>query len=309
MPACEVRGRIFDVRRFSTHDGVGIRTSVFFQGCGLRCAWCQNPEGLSSAPGPIRFASRCVHCGTCAALARHGGAKMADGDVVIDRTADEDWAKLIDACPTGALRMDAREVTVSELMPELMADQVFFRHGGGVTLTGGDPMMQPSFALALLQALGERGVHRAIETSLFGPEGALERIAPEVDQFFADVKLIDPGAHRKWTGQDNAGILRRVRWLMTNGFADRLTVRTPLIPGITATGENLGGIARFLSGICPEIRWELLNYNPLAEAKYHLVDRKYCFEDNPEPFTDGELRAFADIGRGNGLRNIILDIN
>ena len=153
----EQKGIIFDIRRFSTHDGTGIRTNIFFKGCPLRCVWCQNPEGLAAGIRPIWFESKCMHCGSCLAMARHGGVRLDAGRIRLDSDRAEDWDAIVDECPTGAIAMDAREYTVSEIVQEAKKDMPFFRKEGGVTISGGEPFMQATFARDLLHALHAGG--------------------------------------------------------------------------------------------------------------------------------------------------------
>lgn len=304
-----MKGLVFDIRRFSTHDGAGVRTNVFLKGCPLRCAWCQNPEGLEMRRRPAWFSGRCMGCGTCAALATRGGARLVDGRVVLAPEAPEDWELLVDECPCGALRFDARWMDVEEVVREAEKDRVFYRQGGGVTLSGGEPLMQGDFACALLEALRERGIHTAIETSLSVGEGVVRRALPLVDQIFCDVKLADSARHRELTGAGNERVLANVRWLLASDLRERACVRTPLIPGHTATDENVAAIAALLAGLYPEVRYELLNYNPLAEAKYRDLDRDYCFDEheNPPLYTQEHMRHFVDVARGAGCKNAFFE--
>ena len=306
MRRCET-GRIFDVRRFSTHDGGGIRTTVFFKGCPLRCAWCHNPEGISLQRRPVWFSGRCIGCGDCASSARDGGVRATGNGMTLDPRAREDWDALMDGCPTGALRWDSRDVTADELMVELRRDAAFFAHGGGVTLSGGDPLMQPDFAREILLRCRAEGIHTAVETELEAAWPVAEAVLECADLIFADLKLMDPAMHRRYTGADNARILENLRRLLGGELGARTVVRTPLIPGVTATRENLAAIAIFLAEVRPEARYELLNYNPLAAAKYPLVGRRYLFEENPPRYTNVQMEDFRALVRRCGIRNLICE--
>ena len=303
-------GLIFDIRRFSTHDGEGIRTCVFFKGCPLRCVWCQNPEGLEPYAQPVWFDTRCIHCGICEATASNGGVKLQNGTVVIDRTAKEDWNKVADECPSGAFMLDAKEYRVEDVLAQVKKDEVFYRDNGGVTITGGEPLLQGKFAEELLTALQAKGYHTAIETSLYALPDTVKAVLSHADQIFCDLKLADSEAHQRFTKRPNELIKENIRWLLESDRKDRVTVRTPLIPGMTAAEENLSAIAAYLSGIYPEVRYELLNYNPLAEAKYRNTDREYCFseEENPKLYTKEEMKRFGEIVRQGGIKNLILEL-
>lgn len=305
----ELTGLIFDIRRFSTHDGKGIRTTIFFKGCLLRCVWCQNPEGLDTVPRPIHFPSKCIHCGICCQLSRCGGVYEAAGQIRLRPQREERWEEIIAECPTGAIRMDAKVCTVEELIDEIEKDRVFYRRGGGVTLSGGEPLMQPQFAEALLRRCKEMGIHTAIETALFVPLESVQMAVPHLDQIFSDLKIMKPEDHIQYTKASNDQIKKNLSWLLTSAYRERVVVRTPLIPGITATEENLAAIAEFLSSIYLEVHYELLNYNPLAAAKYPLVGREYCFEgENPEMYAREQMVAFGNIVRAHGIKNLILEI-
>lgn len=301
-------GRIFDIRRFSTHDGGGIRTTVFFKGCPLRCAWCHNPEGISPVRRPVWFSGSCIGCRSCAAAAAFGGVRAEDGSIRIDSGAREDWDAVMDACPTGALRWDSRDVSVEELMDEIRRDLPFYVHGGGgVTLSGGDPLMQADFAESLLRRCRGEGIHTAVETELYADVADVKRVLAHADLIYADLKLFDSELHRRYTGAGNGRILENLRLLLTGELGERVIVRTPLIPRLTATEENLSAIARFLVETDPEVRLELLNYNPLAAAKYPLAGREYCFRENPECYTQEEMEAFRGIVRRCGVKHILRD--
>ena len=299
------RGRIFDIRRFSTHDGGGIRTTVFFKGCPLRCKWCHNPEGIDFARRPLWFKGRCMGCGSCVETAEKGGVTMGEDGVCLHPLADENWDAVMEACPTLAIRWDSRDMTADEVMNELRRDMAFYAHGGGVTLSGGDPLFQPEFALELLERCREAGIHTAVETELHASPESVHAVLPHADLIYADLKLMDGGLHREYTGADNGLILQNLSWLLGGECGERVVVRTPLIPGMTATEENIAAIAAYLAGINAAVQYELLNYNPLAAAKYPLVDRDFCFDENPRRFTMAEMEAFADIARAQGLKNVI----
>ena len=299
-------GRIFDVRRFSTHDGAGIRTTVFFKGCPLRCVWCHNPEGIDIARRPVWFAGKCIRCGACASEAPEA-VKLTPEGIRLDPNARVDWDTVMDICPTGALRWDSQDVTVEALFAEIKKDAPFFAHGGGVTLSGGDPLAQPGFAKQLLERCRDAGFHTAIETELYAPKSAIQAVLPLCNQIYVDLKLYDLEDHIRYTGVSNAGILDSFTEVLGSELRDRVTVRTPLIPGMTATEENLTAIGRFLYRLYPKVRWELLNYNPLASAKYPMLGREYCLPENTPRYSAAQMAAFREIAQTTGIENNIIE--
>ena len=302
-----MKGRIFDIRRFSTHDGAGIRTTVFLKGCPLACAWCQNPEGISIKKRPLHFENRCIHCVTCLAKCKNGGVEQKEGSIQLHIEKEEDWERLIDWCPAGALEMDSRECDVEEIMQEIRKDLVFYRHGGGITLSGGEPLFQWEFALEILKQCKKEGIHTAIETSLYTDGEVLKKILPYLDHIFADFKIADEKKHQKYIGVSNKRIKENLKLLLGSEKKEHVVIRTPMIPGITAVKENIQDISAYISSIYPEVSYEILNYNPLAEAKYHLIDREYCFEENPKLYTKEEMGEFESWARLGGTKNVIIE--
>lgn len=308
MEKSDMQGKIFDIRRFSTHDGEGIRTTVFMKGCPLQCVWCQNPEGIDSRILPIRMGNSCICCGKCVEISSKGGVKKEEGIIRIDRTKCDDWDKIIEECPSGAFVMDSKYYSSDELMKELLKDKVFYDHGGGVTFSGGEPLMQAVFLEEILRKLKEKGIHTAIETSLNVSENAMTKQLPYLDSIYADMKIYDEQEHKSCTGVSNILIKKNLKKLLSSEFKDKVIIRTPLIPTYTATEKNLAEIAEFLSGIYSDVKYELLNYNPLAEAKYHLVGKKYCFKENPKLYKKEQMLQFGQIVKEHGIKNLIMEI-
>lgn len=306
MEIFKMEGNIFDIRRFSTHDGDGIRTTVFLKGCPLSCVWCQNPEGISVKRRPLYFENRCIHCGTCVANCKDGGLQMKNNQIVLDINAREDWEQLIYHCPAGAIEMDSKTCSVEEVMTEIRRDKVFYNHGGGVTLSGGEPLLQWEFAREILKQCQKEGIHTAIETAVFVKSEAVKAVIPYLNMAFSDLKLIDDEQHKKYVGVSNELIKNNIEILLTSKIRERVVIRTPMIPGITTSKENIQGIAAFISSIYREVSYEILNYNPLAQAKYHLVDMKYCFEENPKLYSKEQMEQFGQWAREAGVKNIII---
>ena len=303
-----MKGYVFDFKRFSTHDGNGIRTTIFLKGCTLNCVWCQNPEGISIKQRPLYFPNKCIHCKTCVYLSENGGVTEEDGKIKLDVSKEEDWEHIIDSCPAVALTMDSRKMTVEEVVEEASKDAPSFKYGGGVTLSGGEPLYQHEFAIEVLKELKKKNIATTIETASHIPTRIYQEAMKYIDYVFADLKIIDSADHKKYTGVDNELIKQNLEWLLSSKKAKDVIIRTPLIPGMTTSEENIAGIARFISDIYPDVKYEILNYNPLAQAKYDMVDKQFCFEDNPPLYSDEQMRAFGKIATDNGVKNLILEI-
>lgn len=299
--------QVFDIKRFSTHDGQGIRTTVFLKGCPLRCKWCQNPEGLRPKRQILYMENKCIHCLSCVHACQSQGVTYQDGQLCLNRYAEEDWESIVDACPTRALQFDSSSYSVSEIMEEIKKDESFFRYGGGVTISGGEPFLQPDGLLSLLIACKEEGIHTAIETSLYVDQKWLRKALPYLDQIYADCKVFDSNQHKKWTGVHNSMILDNIRYLLTSEKKDQVIVRTPLIPTMTATKENISQISAFLTSIYPDVHYEILNYNPLAKSKYAYLDMEYCFDDNPKLYSSEVMNEFYQVAKENGIQNLIIE--
>ncbi len=310
----EPKGLVFDIRRFSTHDGPGIRTTVFTKGCPLRCRWCQNPEGLEPVHRLCSFENKCIGCGECIkacpkkAISYKAEAAEAGRRIQIDRTLCNMCGLCVEACPAMALAFDSREMSVGEVVEELLKDKEFYGDSGGITLSGGDPFSQKEFNLALLKECKSYGLNTAIETCLYVDKGTLEQFLPYIDLLIADFKLYDPELHRLYTGQGNELVKENLAYLLKN-YCEKdkldILVRLPLIPEHTATGENLKQTARFLHSLSPEVKVELINYNPLAQSKYALMNKRFLFDKNPEMYKKDELEGFYSILEGEGITNII----
>jgi pyruvate formate lyase activating enzyme len=281
-------GTIFNIQRFSLHDGPGIRTTVFLKGCTLQCFWCHNPEGQKVRPEIQFFPARCLQCGACVKACEHGGHVIADGQHTYRREVCVVCGACVDVCPAGGLERAGRRATVDEVLREVLADRAFYREsGGGVTLSGGEPLVQREFTLALLERSRAEGVHTAIETAGHVPWADLARVLPATDLVLMDLKQLDPEKHRAATGVGNERILANARQLAATN--QPVVFRVPVIPTVNDTVADIGALAGFVrelialrdrqhggNGHAPAaLALELLPFHCLGEGKYRSLGLDY----------------------------------
>jgi pyruvate formate lyase activating enzyme len=274
-------GTTFNVQRFSTEDGPGIRTTLFFKGCPLRCAWCHNPEGLSPRPELVWYDVRCIAARDCLAACPAGALALTPRGLAIDRAHCDACGACAAACPAGALELIGRTWTPAELLAEAEKDAIFYEtSGGGVTLSGGEPLAQAGFLLELARLCHQAGLPLALDTCGAVPWARYEPLLPFLDLVLYDLKIWDPDRHRAATGAGNAAILDNARRLAAAGLP--LWIRTPIIPGYTADEENITALAAFIAAELPTVqRWDLLAYTNLGEPKYRRLDRPYALAGTP----------------------------
>lgn len=268
MEALEsVTGVIFNLQHFCLHDGPGIRTSVFLKGCPLRCRWCANPESQQRHPQILWNWEKCTGCGACESACPTGAITREEGAIHTDNAQCIGCGVCAAACPQKARELSGRVTTAGEVLQEVMEDCLFYGDDGGMTLTGGEVLSQPEFALALLRLAKERGLHTAIETSGFGSWEALESLAPFCDLFLYDCKHIQPERHLRCTGQSNEKILENLRRLSQAFPEKEIWIRTPVVPGWNDSEENMEGLADLAKATPGCTRVELLPYHDLGEGK------------------------------------------
>jgi len=263
-------GMVFHIMRFATHDGPGIRTTVFLKGCPLACLWCHNPEHRLNLPAVIWDGRRCIGCGACVASCPTGACIASAGKIRLDPFRCRRCGRCADACPAEALERTERAVRLEALLETLERDLPFYEEsGGGVTFSGGEPLAQPAFLLAALEGLGRRGIHRAVDTSGYADPGLLAAAARRTDLFLYDLKGIDPVKHRRATGVDNGLILENLARLSAAGA--ELVVRMPLVPGINDGHEDLAAAGAFLARLPRRPPVDLLPYHRAAAGKYRRL--------------------------------------
>ncbi len=267
------KGWIFDIKKFAVHDGPGIRTTVFLKGCPLRCWWCHNPEAISSRPELVFFANKCIGCGECFKVCQRGGHEILDsGERVYHRERCVLCGECVEYCYAEALVMEGKEVSVEDVMIELRKDIPFYENSdGGITISGGEPLFQIEFTLALLRQCKAEHLHTAIDTSGQASWANYEKILPFVDLVLYDMKHIDPERHREYTGVRNDLILENLRKMSQYGVP--IEIRMPIIPTLNDYRESIEGIATFLRPLENITRLQLLPYHRLGEAKYERLER------------------------------------
>jgi len=300
----ENRGLIFNIQKFSLHDGSGIRTLVFLQGCPLACRWCSNPEGQARSPKLAFDVNKCIgtnECDLCVPVCGAGAiARSGDGRVQVDRELCSDCGDCADVCPSMALELLGRTMSVDEVLDAVEEDSSFYvRSGGGLTVSGGEPLSQARFAAELLQAARSRGIGTALETSGHCRWEDLRDVCSYVDQVFYDVKSADSSKHEDHVNVGNGVILRNLRKLCEH-FPDLpIVVRTPVIPGFNDSPEDVGAIAQLVSDLPGSRRHELLPYHGFGEPKYRRLGKDYPLRDLEAP-TEGQMARLREVAGTDG---------
>lgn len=280
-------GQVLHLQRLSTEDGPGIRTTVFFKGCPLSCAWCHNPEAILPRLQTQWFAGRCLACRTCLSACPSGCLEMTEAGLRLDGERCQACGRCVQACPAGALEALGVVWSAEALVRELEKDRAYFTaSGGGVTLSGGEPTLQPAFAEEVLRGLKRAGIHTALDTCGLCSTETLERLVAHSDLVLFDLKVLDEGEHRRLTGQSNRQILRNLEWLGEHALEHgrpEIWIRTPLIPGATTDSGNLGAIGGLLRErwAAQLTRWELCAFNNLCRDQYRRLGLTWAYEQTP----------------------------
>jgi len=275
-------GTIFDIKRYALYDGPGIRTTVFLKGCPLACWWCHNPESQAPETELLIRANRCTRCGACAEICPQDAIYLEATTSMTDRTRCERCGRCVETCFSGARDLVGREIPLAELLREVERDTPFHdASGGGVTFSGGEPLLQAEFLAAALSACRERDIHTVVDTCGYAPWEAFEGLRRDVQLFLYDLKLLDDDRHVRYMGVSNALILRNLRILSERGA--RIIVRVPLIPGVNDDVESLQQLGAFMASLPQRHPVELLRYHDIAGAKYAALGREYLLAGVPVP--------------------------
>ena len=293
-------GVVFNIMRYSVADGPGLRTTVFFKGCPLFCPWCHNPESQDPKPQLIHRVDRCLGCEECLQACPQDAISAGEQGFITDMQRCDLCGECLEACPSGARDSFGQIMSLEEVMAEILKDLPFYEEsGGGVTFSGGEPLMQPEFLLDLLKECKRLELHTAVDTSGCVHYDKLNEIGSYVDLFLYDLKLMDHERHKRLIGLSNKGILGNLERLIEDGR--RVMVRMPLIPGVNDSAEDIGLAAEFLAGLKPAPPVELLPYHHTADEKYRILGRE-PFRPEAQAPDDAGLEALAAIMRSKGLK-------
>ncbi len=294
-----IYGTVFDIRRYAIHDGPGIRTAVFFKGCPLRCQWCHNPESWKAEPELGFRRSRCVKCRHCMEICDHGAISFSESGPVLDPDSCTLCGRCVAECPTGAWEIIGRKASVGQVMAELRKDVIFYdQSGGGATFSGGEPLMQADFLIALLKACREEGIRTAVDTTCYAPPQVLRAVAEVTDLFLCDIKHMNSELHEQYTGIPNERVLENIRMLAEAG--KRIFIRVPIIPGFNSDRANIEQTAQFVQSLKTVRRVDILPYNRGGLEKAVRLNGRIDLMEAQAP-DDGTMTEIADTLRSYGF--------
>ncbi|HNV46351.1 MAG TPA: glycyl-radical enzyme activating protein [Spirochaetota bacterium] len=307
-----IKGLVLNIQRMSTEDGPGIRTTVFVKGCSLACAWCHNPESIPFERQIQWIETKCIGCRTCVKGCPQQALSDDAGVIALDRAACTLCGICVDECPALAMELLGTEWGVDELADEVEKDRSYFESsGGGVTISGGEPCMQPEFTAAFLRECTRRGLHTALDTCGLCRKEAFDAILPHADLVLYDIKEIDPVLHKRFTGSGNERMLENLKHvrdtIAKTGSKTKLWIRTPIIPNATARDENIAGIGAYIAeNIAGAVeRWELCAFNNLCRDKYRRLDLEWDF--GAEALLGREtMEHLANVARHSGVDPVIV---
>jgi len=295
---------VFDIKRYAINDGPGIRVVVFFKGCNLHCAWCHNPESISPEIEKMYSPAKCIKCGSCVDACPENAITLTKDGIITDPDLCKICGKCAEVCPTKAIEMSGKEMTVSEIMESIEKERVFFdQSGGGVTFSGGEPLVHAKMLIELLDECGRRRIHRAVDTAGNVSTETILNVAKRTDLFLYDLKMMDSVLHKKWINSGNEKILHNLKAIAEAGA--NIIIRIPVIGGLNDTTENIENTAKFISSLAGEKKEvHLLPYHNIAQNKYMKLGRSEDFAALHEPdkiTLTQAIAIFADYGLKAGV--------
>ena len=273
---------VINISRFCTDDGPGIRTTVFLKGCPLRCAWCHNPESQKGCPEILWDQKACTGCGLCASLCTAGAHRIVNGQHTFDRNLCLHCGKCAKYCPNGALELTGNSISTKEVFEEVQKDAVFYTvSGGGITISGGEPLTHPAFTAELFRLCKDAGIHTAMETSGFASKNALEQVLPYCDLVLFDIKETNEETHKAYTGVSLKSILENLRCIDEMGIS--IMLRAPIIPGWNNREAHLLALKELKNTLCNCKGLQIMPYHSMGAYKYEKLQRQYLCKNVPEP--------------------------
>ena len=290
-------GTVLNMKRYAIHDGPGIRTTVFLKGCPLSCEWCHNPESQRERPEILYYEERCTLCGACVSACEHGAIGVMGDRLTLDQSLCVGCGACVRVCSNGARELAGRAMSVEQVVSEVVKDTLFYEEsGGGVTLSGGEPLMQAEFTRDIAVRCHELDIHTALDTSGYAPEKELMKVAGTIDLFLYDIKVVDDVVHLAYTGVSNRSILRNLR--MLDEMRKRIWIRFPVVPGVNDDERALSDLVDLLASLRAVEAVQVLPYHRAGAGKYRRLGREYAFLGTEEP--SGEDAA-AYLAKETGL--------
>lgn len=296
-------GVVFNIQKYSIHDGPGIRTTVFLKGCPLKCKWCHNPESQCFSKELIFYDHKCIGCGYCLKACNHKAIFKTNKGMVFDKNLCISCGACSDICPTNARAMVGKDITKDEVIKEIEKDRVFYDESkGGVTFSGGEPLMQGDFLQSILIDCKNKRLHTTVDTSGFASREVLDKIVPYVDLFLYDIKAVDDEIHKQYVGVSNKIILDNLKYLVSLG--KRIFIRIPVIPTVNDGEKEVENFIQFFNAVKGFEQINLLPYHHISSEKYKRLDKVYELEDIKEP-TEDKMNHIKERFEKSGFKVII----